>query len=415
MPRRIAADRRALRLDRLRLPGPEGRFDRVSPPLSGGVVTILAPRTKLEIPERFAKVISFPKKMLRVDGFDPAVIGVTALTPQQLRISAISQGLTNVLVYDEDGDDFDVEVLVTGDARLLQAILNRTYPEHERRRHESPRQRAAPRLGHRTARHQQHRGAGGTVLSHRARSDGRRRPAGSAAARQSHGSPAVVDAEDGAQLRLLQQERRRHQRLPVRSPRSARWPRRSAARRRGRSAISDCRTRSSAVGFADANNAFLGLIDALKQEGLLKLHAKSTLTTRSGEAGPIGKRRRIPDSRAERPGNRHHPMAGVRRDLESLPIVVSPTRLKQQVTIEVSERDTNTAVTLNGTTVPGINRRKVSTQAEMNFGDTLVVGGLIFTRYTAATSKIPFLGELPASARCSAATTTPRRRPNSSC
>jgi pilus assembly protein CpaC len=65
------------------------------------------------------------------------------------------------------------------------------------------------------------------------------------------------------------------------------------------------------------------------------------------------------------------------------------------VTIEVSERDTTTAVTLNGTTVPGINKRRVATQAEMNFGDTMVIGGLIFTRYTAATNKIPFLGELP--------------------
>jgi pilus assembly protein CpaC len=52
-------------------------------------------------------------------------------------------------------------------------------------------------------------------------------------------------------------------------------------------------------------------------------------------------------------------------------------------------------VTLNGTTVPGLNKRKISTQAEMNFGDTMVIGGLIFTRYTAATNKIPFLGELP--------------------
>ena len=53
------------------------------------------------------------------------------------------------------------------------------------------------------------------------------------------------------------------------------------------------------------------------------------------------------------------------------------------------------AVTLNGTTVPGLNQRKVETQVEMNFGETLVIGGLIFTRYTSATNKIPFLGELP--------------------
>jgi pilus assembly protein CpaC len=36
--------------------------------------------------------------------------------------------VTNVVITDEDGEAFYVEVFVTGDARLFQAILNRTYP-----------------------------------------------------------------------------------------------------------------------------------------------------------------------------------------------------------------------------------------------------------------------------------------------
>jgi pilus assembly protein CpaC len=81
--------------------------------------------------------------------------------------------------------------------------------------------------------------------------------------------------------------------------------------------------------------------------------------------------------------------------LESLPVIISPTRLRQQITAEVSERDFNNAATLSGTTVPALTKRTVQTSVEMDFGQTLVIGGLIATRYTAQTDKIPFLGELP--------------------
>ena len=145
----------------------------------------------------------------------------------------------------------------------------------------------------------------------------------------------------------------------------------------------------------DGTSAFFGLIDALKQEGLLKLHAETTLTTRNGEAAKLENGGEFPIPVPQSLGTVTIQWREFGVILTSLPIVISPTRLKQQVTIEVSERDTTTAVTLNGTTVPGLNKRKVQTQTEMNFGDTMVIGGLIFTRYTADTNKIPFLGELP--------------------
>ncbi|OYW20063.1 MAG: hypothetical protein B7Z55_07835, partial [Planctomycetales bacterium 12-60-4] len=81
--------------------------------------------------------------------------------------------------------------------------------------------------------------------------------------------------------------------------------------------------------------------------------------------------------------------------LESLPMVLGPTTLKQTIRAEVSERDFSSSITLNGTTVPGLTTRLVQTQAVMEFGQTLVIGGLIATRYTSQTEKIPFLGELP--------------------
>jgi pilus assembly protein CpaC len=81
--------------------------------------------------------------------------------------------------------------------------------------------------------------------------------------------------------------------------------------------------------------------------------------------------------------------------LQALPIVISPTRLRQQVYAEVSEKDVSNAITFNGTTVPGITRRRVQSTVEMEFGQTLVLGGLINTQIQATIQKTPFLGELP--------------------
>jgi pilus assembly protein CpaC len=84
---------------------------------------------------------------------------------------------------------------------------------------------------------------------------------------------------------------------------------------------------------------------------------------------------------------------GVR--LECCPIVLGGGRLKMQVAPEVSERDFTSAVSLTGTTVPGLTTRRVNSEVEMRFGQTLVIAGLISNRVVAEVRKTPFLGELP--------------------
>jgi len=370
------------------------QVDDGAPALSGDVVAILTSRTNLEIPERFAKVVSFPKKVVRVDGFDSSVLSVTALTPQQLRIAAVAQGVTTVVVHDEDASVFTLEVFVTGDSRLLQAVLNRTYPNTSvavMKVRDSVLLRgwvtepqdisnivALAELYYPTVLNQM-RVAGPQEVQLRVkvmevqRSLTRRMGINftyfneNAAILSAPGPIAAISALT----------------TPIGGPPT------------GALNAAGLANGSMAIGFADPNNTFLGLIEALKQEGMLKLHAETTLTTRSGEAARLSNGGEFPIPVPQSLGTITIQFREYGVILESLPIVISPTRLKQQVTVEVSERDLTTAITLNGTTVPGINRRRVQTQAEMNFGETMVIGGLIFTRYTAGTSKIPFLGELP--------------------
>jgi pilus assembly protein CpaC len=152
---------------------------------------------------------------------------------------------------------------------------------------------------------------------------------------------------------------------------------------------------SMALGIATDDFVFQGLLQALKEEGLLKIQAEPVLVTRSGEPARLINGGEFPIPVPQSLGTVTIEWREFGVTLESLPIVLGPTTLKQQIRAEVSERDFTTAVTLNGTTVPGLTKRTVETQAVMEFGQTLVIGGLISTRHTAETDKIPFLGELP--------------------
>ncbi|OYW20064.1 MAG: hypothetical protein B7Z55_07840 [Planctomycetales bacterium 12-60-4] len=95
---------------------------------NSGTVTISATRSNVEIAERFSKVFHFPAQVKRVDGFDPTVLTATPLSPTEIRVQAVEQGVTTIVFTDENGETYHVEVFVTGDGRLLQAVLRRHFP-----------------------------------------------------------------------------------------------------------------------------------------------------------------------------------------------------------------------------------------------------------------------------------------------
>ena len=95
---------------------------------TGEVVQIVSTKTNVEVTERTAKVIEFKEWLTQVDGFDPKVINVIALDKNKLRIQALEQGVTTMIVTDRNKQVHTVEVFVSGDARLLQSVLNRAFP-----------------------------------------------------------------------------------------------------------------------------------------------------------------------------------------------------------------------------------------------------------------------------------------------
>ncbi|MDZ4689345.1 MAG: pilus assembly protein N-terminal domain-containing protein [Planctomycetaceae bacterium] len=362
--------------------------------VTGETVPVVAPRSDLELAERFAKVLQFNAPIARVDGFDPSVVSVTPIGQNLLRVQALDQGVTTIIFTDADGKSYHVEVYVVGDARLLHSVLKRQFPN--------------------TA-----------ITVTKVRDSVLLRGWVS----EPQHIPQIVEIAELYFPRVLNQ-------MSVGGPQEVQLRvqvmevQRSLIRRFGFNfaAIGDNVALSStpgpltplstltlpfggppgmqlaqagladtsmALGIATDHFVFQGLLQALKEEGLLKIQAEPVLVTRSGEAARLINGGEFPIPVPQSLGTVTIEWREFGVTLESLPTVLGPTTLKQQIKAEVSERDFTTAVTLNGTTVPGLTKRTVETQAVMEFGQTLVIGGLISTRHTAETDKLPFLGELP--------------------
>jgi pilus assembly protein CpaC len=363
-------------------------------PVAGDIVQITTSRSKLEIAERFAKVLQFPRKILRVDGFDPAVLSVTALAHDQLRVQGITEGITTLVITDENNVISTIDVMVAGDARLLQAVLRREYPNTSvtvtklkdnvllRGWVVEPQQITEivdiAKLYYPNVLNQMKMGGPQQVQLRCKVMEVQRSKMRALGFNFSYLGRNVAFSSTPGTISPLDTLS-----LPIGGPPGVGL------------AQSGLRNATMSLGIVGDDFAFGGLLEALREEGLLKIQAEPTIVTRSGEPAKIVSGGEFPIPVPQGLGTIAIEWREFGVRLESVPMILSPNRLKQTIIAEVSERDLANAVTLNSTTVPGLTKRTVETQVEMNFGQTLAIGGLISSRKTAQTSKIPFLGELP--------------------
>jgi pilus assembly protein CpaC len=81
--------------------------------------------------------------------------------------------------------------------------------------------------------------------------------------------------------------------------------------------------------------------------------------------------------------------------LSFLPIVMGDGRIRLKTAPEVSELDYSKAVTISGTSVPGLTERKLQTTVELSEGQTFALAGLLQNNINANKSVTPVLGDLP--------------------
>lgn len=145
----------------------------------------------------------------------------------------------------------------------------------------------------------------------------------------------------------------------------------------------------------DGDTTWTGFIDALKEDGLVKILAEPTLIALSGQTADFlaGGEFPIPIPQGLGTVAIEYKTFGV--GLNFTPTVLSDDKISMKVAPEVSERDFSTAVLLEGFVVPGITTRRASTTIELKDGQSFAIAGLLRENIREIISKIPLLGSIP--------------------
>ncbi len=139
-------------------------------------------------------------------------------------------------------------------------------------------------------------------------------------------------------------------------------------------------------------------IDALKEEGLLKVLAEPTLIALSGKSANFlaGGEFPIPIPQPSGVGTTitiEYKPFGV--GLNFTPTVLSSKKINMQVAPEVSDLDFTNAIQIQGFLVPALTTRRASTTIELGDGQSFAIAGLLRDNVREVVSKFPLLGDIP--------------------
>ena len=149
------------------------------------------------------------------------------------------------------------------------------------------------------------------------------------------------------------------------------------------------------LGLFNDKQDFFGLLQALRNESLIKVLAEPTLITTSGKSASFisGGEQAIPVPAGLGQVGVQFEEFGTR--LNFLPIMMGDGKIWLEVEPEISDLNPAFGTVINGTSVPGRSTQRVHTTVMLEPGQTFVLGGLVERRVTASTVKVPVLGDLP--------------------
>jgi len=139
----------------------------------------------------------------------------------------------------------------------------------------------------------------------------------------------------------------------------------------------------------------LGSLDLGETIGQVTTLANPNLTVMSGETASFlaGGELPIPLSQGLGAVSVEFKQYGI--SLAYTPTVLSDGRISLHVRPEVSQLSYESAVSIGGTTVPGLTTRRVETTLELGSGQSMVIGGLLQNTHNNSIERTPGLGNLP--------------------
>jgi pilus assembly protein CpaC len=145
--------------------------------------------------------------------------------------------------------------------------------------------------------------------------------------------------------------------------------------------------------------AFRYFLQAMRQNNLLRILAEPNLVAISGQEASFlaGGEFPIPVPQGGAGGATsitiEYREFGVR--LNFTPIVLGDGRIRLKLTPEVSDLDFSSPLVIQGSRIPIVNKRTVTTTVELADGQTFAIAGLLDHAVNASKETVPVLGDLP--------------------
>jgi len=330
---------------------------------------------------------------------NPDVLDVTPLSATQIQISAKKPGVTQVNLWDENGDIYTVDVIVYGDARELSMILENEFPN------------AALRV---------------VPLSNAVMISGYVDQPGNIngimeIAEQYY--PKVIDniQVGGVHQVLLHVKAMEVSRTKLRSL-GFDWAVLSDwnAVTQGVSGLLGSVTKSQvsfdtttgipqiteplapasagatlSFDIINGTDSFFGVLEALRQDNLAKVLAEPTLVTSSGRPAYFTVGGEVPYAVPQGLGAIaiEYKEYGTRVDF--VPIVLGNGRIRLEVRPHVSDIDAGRSIMQDGQVIYAFRKHEAETGVTLQAGQTLAIAGLVQNRVESTRRGIPWVSDLP--------------------
>ncbi len=356
------------------------------------VQKIESAHTRVEMTVNGSRILSMDKPIPTAKVDNPELLDFTVLSENQVQIHAKKPGITQVDLWDEDDNVHSVDVMISGDVRELDRLLRMQFP---------------------TASVKLIPTAAGTLLIF------------GYVDRPDYVDRIMRIAEDyypkvlnnmtvgGSQqvllhVKVMQVSRTKLRNLGVDIMDLAGTSyggttaaglitkaTATAGLARTASSFTSNGTETLQAGIINGSNSFVTMIEALKQDDILKVLAEPTLVTVSGRPASCNVGGEVAYPQPTGFGNISVAFRPFGTQIDFVPIVLGNGGVRLEVRPRVSEVDQTLGTTINGTSVPGFRVREADTGVEMKFGQTLAIAGLLSQETEHSNRGVPYLMDVP--------------------
>jgi pilus assembly protein CpaC len=327
---------------------------------------------RLDMVVNTSRILKLDSKIPRVFVNDPGIIRATPLAEDQVQVSALKPGVTQLNMWDQNGKVYTVDVVVTRDARELIDVLKADFPD-------------------------------ATLQV---------RPVGSAVYITGYVPRAemideIISVAEQLYDRVINgitvggvQQVALHVKVMEVSRTKARecgidWEFLSDQVKLSHLAHAKISDATLRIGLFGDTADLTCWVNALRKHNLVKILAEPTLVTVTGRPARFVSGGSFPILVPNGLGTISVEFKTYGTIVDFVPIILGNGNIRLEVRPSVSEVDESRGVELEGIRVPGLTERHADTAVEMRAGQTLALAGLIQQRVEAETTGIPYLADLP--------------------